>query len=79
MRWLDRLSPTTLDFKIESSIFVFEDTISAVEYATQMEIIETSPNIELVENVENWDQTGLLTRVITYKKYKGIFDEQQSS
>ncbi len=76
MRWLDRLSPVSLDFKIESSIFVFEDTISATEYATQIEIIETSPNIEIIENVENWDQTGILTRVVTCKVYKGVFDGQ---
>ncbi len=75
MRWLDRLSPIATDFKINVSIFVFEDDYSAETYATTLETIETSPNMEVIDNVENWDQTGLLTRIITYKTYKGVFDE----
>ena len=76
MRWLDRLSPSpTEEFKISTSIFVFEDSFSAADYADTIETIETSPNQEMIDNVENWDQTGLLTRVITWKTYKGVFDE----
>lgn len=75
MRWLDRLSPVIMDFKINTSIFVFEDVVSAVDYANTMEEIETSPNMEIIDNVENWDQTGLLTRVVTWKTRKGVLDE----
>ncbi len=76
MRWLDRLSPVDMDFKINTSIFVFEDDFSAESYSAIMEMIETSPNMEIIDNAENWDQTGILTRVITYKTYKGVFSEQ---
>ena len=75
MRWLDRLSPVIMDFKINTSIFVFEDIANAVDYANTMEEIETSPNMEIIDNVENWDQTGLLTRVVTWKTRKGVLDE----
>ncbi len=74
MRWLDRLSPVKMDFKINTSIFVFEDDFSAKDYADTMETIETSPNMELIDDIENWDQTGILTRVLTWKVHKGVFD-----
>ena len=75
MRWLDRLSPATTDFRVNTSIFVFEDDFSATSYATLLEEIETAPHMEVIDNLENWDQTGLLTRVLTYKTFKGVFDE----
>lgn len=76
MRWLDRLSPTIMDFKINTSIFVFEDDFTAEQYATTLEEIETSPNMEIINDVENWDQTGLLTRIVTWKIHKGVLSGQ---
>ena len=65
------LSPASTDFKIATSIFVFEDAVSATDYGNTLETIETSPHLEIIDNVENWDQTGLLTRIITWKIHKG--------
>ena len=69
------LSPVSLDFKINTAVFIFEDDLTASEYGNTIEEIETSPNLEIIDNVENWDQTGLLTRILTWKIHKGVFDE----
>lgn len=68
MNWLRQvLNPIHKTTSIGSKIFVFDEQSEAIEYAELLTSIEQSPNLELIEIVENWDQVGILTKLVTYR------------
>jgi len=69
MRWLrEKLNPVSKTTSIHSQMYVFDEHTEATVYADLMTQIEQSPNLELVKEEENWDQTGILTKIVTYRR-----------
>jgi len=69
MNWLrDRINPKKSRYSFHSQMYVFDDHTEATVYADLLTTIEQSPDLELVDVEENWDQTGILTKIVTYKR-----------
>lgn len=68
MRWLrEILNPIKKTTVIQSKMFVFDEHTEATVFADLLTQIEQSPNLEIVDIAENWDQTGILTKIVTYR------------
>jgi len=68
MRWLrEMLNPVKKTTVIKSEMFVFDESSETKIYSELLTRIEQNPNFELIDDAENWDQTGILTRVVTYR------------
>jgi hypothetical protein len=69
VKWLrDIINPIPNNSVIGSKMFVFEEQSEAAAYADFMTKIETNRNIELIKEDDNWDQTGILTKIVTYRR-----------
>jgi len=72
MRWLrDILNPIKTRDRIQTRMFVFDDYSAAADYSEFLTQVEQSNNLEIIETIENWDQTGVLTKVVTYRSRGG--------
>jgi len=68
MRWLRELiNPIASEDIIQTRMFVFDDHTETTTYADLLTQIEQSDNLELEQIDENWDQTGVLTKIVTYR------------
>ena len=69
MKWLrEIINPIPNNSVIGSKMFVFEEQSEAAVYADLMTEIETDKNMELIKEDDNWDQTGILTKIVTYRR-----------
>jgi hypothetical protein len=56
------------DTTVASKLFVFDEQSEAVVLADLLGEIESDPALELIGIDENWDQTGILTKLVTYRR-----------
>ncbi len=69
MRWLrEIINPVKKTTSVHSQMYVFDEHTEAVIYADLLTQIEQSPDLELIDIAENWDQTGILTKIVTYRR-----------
>jgi len=68
MKWLRQLiNPIKKTSVVKTEMFIFDEDTETKAYSDFMTKIEQNPNFELIDNAENWDQTGILTRIVTYR------------
>ena len=69
MNWLrDILNPIPKTTSVHSQMFVFDEHTETTVYADMLTTIEQDPALELIDITENWDQIGILTKIVTYRK-----------
>ncbi len=69
MKWLrEILNPVLKTTSVHSEMYVFDEHTETTVYADLLTTIEQSPDLELIDIAENWDQTGILTKIVTYRR-----------
>jgi len=72
MTWLRKLNPQNKRTVVRAKMFVFdEDFVADTDYAEFLTLIESSDKMKIIEESENWDQTGILTKIIAYEEEMG--------
>lgn len=68
MNWMRTiLNPIRKTTRVGSKMFVFEEVGESAVYADFMTSLAQSPNLKLLREIENWDQTGILTIIVNYE------------
>jgi len=68
VEWLQSLSAKKKIVK--SQIFVFDDELSPEDYALQINSIVLSKHSSIISEEKNWDQTGILSILLTWEEEK---------
>jgi len=68
MDWLSTIEREHESISVHSEIFVFEETTEAVVYAEKLTELENDKSVFDIQTKENWDQAGILTILVTYKR-----------
>ena len=66
MNWLDKIDPQYDRRTVSTKMIIFEEESDAAVYGDLINSITRSPYMELISEDENWDQTGILTKIVTY-------------
>jgi len=72
MDWLKSMSQLKSSEKFYSRLFIFEEQFVADEYAEFLTELASSPSRTIVSEDTNWDQAGILTKLVLYK----VVDEE---
>ena len=67
MNWLKSMSNNDVVDTYHARLFIIDEQYVASEYAELISAIASSSTMSLVSEDSNWDQAGILTKLIIYK------------
>jgi hypothetical protein len=71
MDWLKSMSKLRSSERFHSRLFIFDEQYIADEYAEFLTELAASPSSTIVSEDTNWDQAGILTKLVLYKVQEG--------
>jgi len=67
MRWVKKYLFTSKPPRIRVQQFILNDTDDIAMYEELLTLIATDTEKMLLSEIENWDQYGVLTKLVTYQ------------